>query len=512
MRRRFGLVACAGALGLVSLILTGVAEAAVVGHVRVAINSSVTFPSYSTTAGQERVVILQPWDTTDLDALKAADPNVKVLMYENTSSASTTPSWTGIYDTGVPYSQAAANNWLLSNTSGSTFTFSGYSWLYATDIGLSAYQNTWATNVLQKLRSGPWDGVFMDDVNPTIYYHYCVTCVAKYPSDASYGAAMTSFVENVGPQIQDGGYLAVANIGSWPGYSSVANPWLQYLSGAMDEEFLKWGSTAGSGYQDPATWRTQLQEQQLAESENKIFLGVTHSDNTDEAAAVYGYATELLVGNGHSDFYMGADYSGETWFPEYGYAIGDPTGAYSVDASGVYRRVFSGGLVLVNPTTSSQTVDLGGTYSGSGVTNVSSVTMAPESGLILTGESTSSPSAPAPPPSFTPTPAPTPTSTPAPTRAATLAATATPTPAPVSVVPQLPNVPTVPKAQSKKHRSSRSARATAAAASVGRTRAARHTARARRAALDRRAARDRRAKARHHRRHWHGRGPLARAA
>jgi hypothetical protein len=39
--------------------------------------------------------------------------------------------------------------------------------------------------------------------------------------------------------------------------------------------------------------------------------------------------------------------------------------------------------VLVNPTTSTQTIGLGGTYSGSGMANVSSVTVAPQSGLVL---------------------------------------------------------------------------------------------------------------------------------
>jgi Hypothetical glycosyl hydrolase family 15 len=429
MRHRLALLASVSMLSIASLALAGVARADVVGHVRVAINSDNTFPSYTTTATNEKVVILQPWDTADLIALKAANPSVKVLMYENTSSASTTASTNGTYDTGVSYSQASANNWLLRNTSGSTFTFSGYSWLYATDIGLTAYQSAWTANVLEKLKSGPWDGVFMDDANPTIYYHYCVTCVAKYPSDATYGAAMTSFIQSVGPQLQTGGYLAVANIGSWPAYTSVVNPWLQYLSGGMDEQFLKWGNTAGTGYQAPVTWKTQLQELALAESEGKLFLGITHSTNTDESAATYGYATELLAGNGHPTFYMGADCSGETWFPEYAYAIGDPSGPYTVDANGVYRRSFSQGLALVNPTTSTQTVSLGGTYSGSGVTSVSSVTMAPQTGLVLTLD-----------PITTPTPTTTTTTT---TPTPTTTTTTTPTPPPVTVAPSSTAPPTV---------------------------------------------------------------------
>jgi hypothetical protein len=385
------------ALAAASVITVGAAFAApgaqalVVGHARLAIDSAATFPSYTTTASREQVVVLQAWDTSQLQALKAANPNVKVLMYEDSSAASSSVGPNGLYSSGVSYNQASANGWLLLNTSGQPFTYSCCSWLWAADIGLSAYQNAWVQDVLNQMGSYPWDGVFLDDVNPTIQYGYCVTCVAKYPSDAAYGAAMTSFVQNVGAQLQAAGKLAIANIGSWPNYSSVTNGWLQYLSGGMDQQFLKWGTTPGTGYQSPDTWAAQLAELKLAESEGKLFIGVTNSANTDEGAAVYGYATELLGGAGHSLFYMGADWTNETWFPEYDYAIGDPLGPESVDANGVHRRVFANGLVLVNPTTSLQTVSLGGgaTYSGSGLTSVSTVTMAPQTGLVLVPDASS---------------------------------------------------------------------------------------------------------------------------
>jgi len=395
MLRRLTLaVVCVFAVGA-SCAGTALADTGAVGQLQVAISSNAVAQNFAwnaaattaaqATAAQEHVVILQAWETDELEAIKAANPNTIVLMYQNASSASTSASATGIYPTGVSYSQAAANGWLLNNTSGQSFTFEGENWLYATDIGSTGYQNAWASNVITKLDSAPWDGVFMDDVNPTIGYHYCVSCVAKYPSDATYGAAMGSFVQNVGSQIQAAGKLAVANIGSWSSYGSTVNSWLQYLSGGMDEEFVKWGTTAGSGYADEATWQNQLHEVALASSENKLFLGVSHSAPGDEQAAVYGYATELLASNGTASYSMAPDYTTATWFPEYGYQLGQPTGSYTVSSNGVYERAFTGGLALVNPGASSETVSLGGTYSGSGLSNVSTVTLAPQSGLVLTG-------------------------------------------------------------------------------------------------------------------------------
>ncbi len=383
MRRTFALLVAASALSLGVVLAPAVAQAAVVGHIRVAIDSNAIFPNYGWTADHEQVVVIQPWDLSELYALKAANPHVKVLMYKNVSAASSSSSASGDYPSGVSYAQAAANGWLLKNTTGSPFTFQNYPWLWAADVGSGGYQHAWVANVLAQLDSAPWDGVLLDDVNPTIGYHYCTSCVAEYPSDARYAEAMKRFVEYVGPQLRDAGKLAIANLGSWSGYTAVVDPWLKYLSGAMDEEFVKWGTRPGSGYAGPGTWATQLQELRYTENAGKLFIGITHSSNTDERAAVYGYATELLAGNGQAEFSMTGNYSAEPWFPEYEYELGSPTGAYSKDSSGVYERKFRSGLVVVNPSTRSVTVDFNAAYSGSGLSNAKEAKLAPHSGLVL---------------------------------------------------------------------------------------------------------------------------------
>ncbi len=367
-------------VALLGLLLVPAAGALPVGHFFPTVDSG-PYPDYAWVADHHHIVDLYPWDTSTLYALKEANPNVKVLMYKDASAASTS-SDDGLYATGVSYDQASRRRWLLQNTGGSPFTFGGYPWLWAADIGSADYQQAWASNVLGELTSAPWDGVFIDDVNPTIKWHYCLSCVKKYPSDDLYARAMTGFVRAVGPALQRAGYMDVANIGSWPDYTSTVDPWLRSLSGAMDEMFLKWGTDPHSGYADPATWATQLREIDTTESGGKLFIGLTHSAANDEKAAIYGYATALLAGAGHTVYGMG-DRSSKNWFSQYSYDLGDPVGSYSIDANGVYRRTFSNGLVLVNPTTSPQGVDFGATYSGSGLTDAASVTMAPQSGLIL---------------------------------------------------------------------------------------------------------------------------------
>ena len=384
MRRIIALLAAACALTFGVALAPGIAEAAVVGHVRVAIDSNASFPNYAWTAGHEQVVVLPSWDLSQLYALKAANPNVRVLMYKNVSAASSSFSGDGDISSGVSYEQAASNGWLLQNTNGSPFTFQGYSWLWAVNVGSSSYQQAWATDVLSELRSAPWDGVLLDDVNPTIRYHYCVSCVAEYPSDTRYAGAMRSFIENVGPRLRAAGKLAIANLGSWSAYPSVVDPWLKYLSGAMDEEFVKWGDQPGSGYAGPATWAIQLQELRHTEKAGKLFIGITHSSNGDEHAAVYGYATELLAGDGKAEFAMTGNYSGEPWFPEYDYELGSPAGAYSEKSSGVYERKIPERAGRGEPDARAASPSrFGAAYSGSGLSSATKVTLAPHSALVL---------------------------------------------------------------------------------------------------------------------------------
>jgi hypothetical protein len=376
---------CASIAGLVLAATSAhaVPIAHVVGHVDVAIDSDARI-NYGYTAGHEQVVILQAWETAELRRLKRANPDVKVLMYQNASSASTSAAYDGLYPTGVSYPQAVAHHWLLDNTSGQPFTFEGENWLYAADIGSRGYQRAWAHDVVHELSQAPWDGVFIDDLNPTIRYHDCVSCVAKYPTDARYGAAMGRFARYVGRRVRAAGKLAVANIGSWDGYQHRVDRWLHWLSGAMDEEFVKVGDAPHMGYMNETTWREQLHEVRLTQSEHKMFIGITHSSAHDRRAALYGYATELLAGAGDAIFSMNANYSTTTWFRPYGYRIGSPTGRYRIDPRGVYQRSFTDGQVLVNPTTHPVSVALRGAYSGCGLHGVRHVIVRPQSGLVLT--------------------------------------------------------------------------------------------------------------------------------
>ena len=375
------------AVVLTLVLMPAAASARQVGHVRVAIDSNASFTDYAKSADRHGYVILQAWQQDRLRALKRANPGVKVLVYKNLAFASSSSS-AGLYATGVSKDEADANpDWFLRNTDGERFTSGSYGWQWAMDVGSASYQQRWADNVIAELRAEGWDGVFMDDVNTTFRYHYDPDRVAKYPSDDAYQGAVRSALASIGPRLRGSGKLAIANIGSWSGSYSTGVDWLQFLDGAMDEQFLKWGTDPNVGF-DPHNWQTQVNELKAAERMGKDFIGVTHSAPGDERAALYGYATMLLAGDGHhANFALASDYTNETWFPEYDYDLGLPLGPASSDSDGVYRRRFQHGLVVVNPTASAKRVSLAGAYAGSGLARTRTTEMKPSSGLVLKGRS-----------------------------------------------------------------------------------------------------------------------------
>jgi hypothetical protein len=125
------------------------------------------------------------------------------------------------WSTGVPYSQAAANGWLLRDASGNLLVNQAYAGDYVGDVGNPAYQQAWISNVLGYLAANPGiKGVFIDDVL------YDLTPLAgeeaaKYPTQQSWAQATLSFVQAVGTALRAKGYYVLVNASGYvPGDSN----------------------------------------------------------------------------------------------------------------------------------------------------------------------------------------------------------------------------------------------------------------------------------------------------
>jgi putative glycosyl hydrolase-like family 15 (GHL15) protein len=375
--------ALAGALAMLFAVPSMAQAAGPVGHFRVAIDTNAQSAAYA--PARDDVVILQQYQAARVPQLKAANPGLKVLMYKNLSGMTERTS-SGFVSGGVATQDAAAHpEWFLLNTSGQRFTSRYFGWVWIADVGSASYQRQWADNVLGEIAAGGWDGVFMDDTNPTMSWHYDVNRIAKYPTDAAWQAATRSALVSIGSRFRSAGKLVIPNFSNQKSFPTVIKDWMGLVDGGLNEQFLKWGTTQnGPETYDPTDyWELQLRQMKEAEAAGKYYLGITPSTATDRAAARYGFATMLLAGGGKLHFALHDDYTNERWFEEYDYAIGAPAGAESKDASGIHKRVFANGLVYVNPTASAVRVDFGGAYTGSGLQGATSTTLQPRSGLVL---------------------------------------------------------------------------------------------------------------------------------
>ena len=295
-----------------------------------------------------------------MQRLKAANPSLKILIYKDLSGMVERDQWGGV-STGVATQDAAAHpEWFLQNTSGQRFTFRYYDWIWAADVGNAGYQQKWADNVLAEMGDKGWDGVFMDDTNPSMEYHYDVARVAKYPTDAAYQAATGSALAAIGARFRSAGKLVIPNFGFWKDYPAVINGWLRHVDGGMNENFVKVGTGPGADTYDRASvWETQLQSIKDAEAQGKLYLGVSHSSD-DRRAPPPATATPRCCSPAPATraSRCTATTPTRTGSRSTTTRSATPAGAETKDASGVHRRKFTNGLVLVNPTTASVRVEL----------------------------------------------------------------------------------------------------------------------------------------------------------
>jgi hypothetical protein len=292
------------------------------------------------------------------------------------------------YSTGVPYTQASANGWLLKDSAGNLLVNTQYS-SYCADIGAAAYQSAWVSNVKSYLDGHPGvDGIFIDNVlyDPKAD---CGAYPAKYPTTASWDTAMVSFVKAVYAGLHPLGYYIETNTGAFKSGDTAYNDgtstvawWKQvgpYADGLMNEFYdetsdgtLRLRTTGTAWYQSFDGWQRLIG---TAQNMGDDFAGLFKTAGMNTAAATYGKASFLLEwsgGGGAFDYSCGnsCDPTNGSWTAN----IGVPKGTKFAVGVG-YERSYTAGTVLVNPSpTASQTFTVNGT----------SYTLAPTTARILT--------------------------------------------------------------------------------------------------------------------------------
>jgi hypothetical protein len=330
-----------------------------------------------------RYVIVNAWNHDQIARLKARNPDVKVLVYKDMSSARSYACRNGVDDellpTGVGYCAAGARHpdWFTTDPAGNRIEWSAFPGCWQMDVGDPGYQDAWAANVLAELRRYGWDGVALDNVDvdhDDMYFPG--KQMREYPTQPAYQAATRSFLARVGPRLTSAGFLVLPNIQSHPTLATPAlwADWTQFTSGGVHQYWMRWGN----GHNFGGDYWLQLQETfEQQQRAGKLFLTGTPADD-DPAAMRWGRASFLLGWNGRA-----AGFGAGNWHPEWTVDIGTPAGPrYQVGTA--WRREYTGGTAIANPSEQqAQTVALGATYLHPDGSPVSSVTLPPVSGIVL---------------------------------------------------------------------------------------------------------------------------------
>jgi hypothetical protein len=338
-------------------------------------------------AAQYNVMVMQSTDAPTVAQLHAANPNLKVFMYQNVLFSLGTDPTGATTCTGYQNDSASHPTWFMLDSHGNRILDHVYANEYIMDVGNAGYQQACVAHAVALAKQSGFDGVYFDGLAATLAYTLPAgVSVAEYPNDPAWQAAVYSLVSYAGPSSKAQGVPIIGNIGGSTLTPGLWQKWTAPLAGSEEESFTDGGAGLAQQIRD---WPTKLANVAWSEANGKIVL--LHSWNTTQTGNRYGLASMMLVANGQSSYSTSnGDYgSYETWYPEYTVAryLGAPRGVYTQFANGVYQRRFANGIVLVNPTARSiPTFSLGGgTYSGSQLSNVSSVSMGPTSGLILIG-------------------------------------------------------------------------------------------------------------------------------
>jgi hypothetical protein len=292
------------------------------------------------------------------------------------------------FSTGVPYSQASQNGWLLRNSSGNLLVNRGYQNNYVGDVGSSAYQQAWIANVENYLAARPGiDGIFIDDVVYDLR-ELTGTEAAKYPTQQQWGAAMLSFAKAIYAALHRKGYYVALNASGYiPGdansnTSANTQTWWRKLgphaNGLMNEYYDETATGTdqlrASGTAWYQAWDSWQQLIPLAQSMGDDFIGLEKGSSTNTTAMTYGKASFLLEWNGGGSVFMYSAAGGDPTNGAWATNIGRPARA-KVRVGAGWERAYTHGTVLVNPSASgSQTFTVNGT----------SYTLAPTTARILT--------------------------------------------------------------------------------------------------------------------------------
>lgn len=336
---------------------------------------------WATVAPRYAAINLNDWNTNWISQIRSANPQAKILVYKDLTSTreddcGTNPAGgspcivsgticpPGTNDApyfagGLGFCAAWRANpaWFLT-TSGALATAStppsqlvsesGFPTQYMMDYGNAGYQRAWLSAVKADAQAHGWSGVLADNAisKAAEYGRNGNPASPRYPSDSSAQAAMAGMLSVVGPGLTGAGISIVPNLGYNNLYPGLWAAWLQNVSGLMDEWSYFWPGNGSEGSASSAwgPWMEPEVRACAAAGKQCFFHFGDHSQALTAAQASFALASYLLYADGNSFIEFAGDGPND---PQT--ALGAATGSATQDASGVWTRHFTNGVVTVNP-------------------------------------------------------------------------------------------------------------------------------------------------------------------
>ncbi len=339
-RRVLQLGALATAAAALPLAATPTAQAATLGYAPTYLRFA--FSGNPSEAGTER------WQWQGLQGDRVRPPMSQVaqqFVYATVVRRSSDP--TGITQCMRPTD--VRSEWLLRDSAGRVITRNSDP-DNALDVGNPEFRNAAADFLVAKCRNEKWSGVLMDELNSSFGWGGWPSTPANYPTDAAYQDALVGFVQVLASRLHAAGFRLAGNLGT------VNNRYLSFCQNIVkagvipnSEYFVAGGDGSVPASIEDGRWSEQVSwlEWSLANGSQTL----SHDKQTAEGPARYGLSTFLLVDNGKGVYGADVAYSASTTYPQCfadALRLGSPLGARRQVQSGVWRRDFTNGSVIVN--------------------------------------------------------------------------------------------------------------------------------------------------------------------
>ena len=309
-------------------------------------------PDVYETARRYDVVIVTGHSWRFARPLRYYNPNIVVYIYFN--APATASNFPGDYDAlDYQYVLNQRPHWFLTDSQGNRLVEPQYPNSYLVDIGDTELQQRWATRAVDIAQRYGFNGVYIDNM-----VHNYISAFnpkpARYPTEEMYRAAQTAFIQAVSPVIRQAGLKVMANFGYiWTQSTPPYSEWLRHVDAALAENWVRFYSRGEYQFHSVPYQLTHIQA--LRQHGNIQCLVQGRATEAEKDIRRYLFGCALLNYDGYTHFHTSpGDYSERAhYLPDYELALGAPLDemrlvAGDLNTGGVFRRVFSNGLVLVN--------------------------------------------------------------------------------------------------------------------------------------------------------------------